>query len=264
MTDEDRTDAMMHASDFRVPTVRLRKLGLTVTPMTAGDTVAWITNARGKRLLLNHNLHSAYIFQRDRDFRDFYHRADRTVIDGMPILVLARRMVVCSIGPEYRIGSTDWIDELDKATVPGRLFVYGATPESNRDAVVTLNKRLGPAGWTVEGIDGYRRHSDIVARLRDLRPTLVIVGLGMPIQEKFLHEHWDELPDAVYATVGGAIDYVAGHNKLAPRWVGRYGVEWLWRLAHDPVRLTRRYLIEPFRLLWCVMRKSRLRSEQER
>ncbi|WP_147105628.1 WecB/TagA/CpsF family glycosyltransferase [Nesterenkonia populi] len=243
-----------------VKTVEVKPLGLTVTPMTAEETVEWVTKHSGKGLLLNHNLHSAYLYQKSQVFRDFYARANRVVIDGAPILWLARRTPLRRIGPTHRIGSTDWIACLDKAPLPGRLFVFGAEEVSNCDAVSTLRQTLSHSGWHVEGRDGYISWAEAVEWLQSGKPTLVLVGLGMPMQEEFLTEAWDELPEAVYATVGGAIDYMAGHNPLAPRWMGRFGVEWLWRLVHDPRRLAHRYLVEPFKLGWSLMRNGRSRS----
>ncbi|MGP6170792.1 WecB/TagA/CpsF family glycosyltransferase [Microbacterium sp. A204] len=232
--------------------------------MTAIETVRWVTGRGGKRLLLNHNLHSAYLYQKEPDFREFYALADRVVIDGAPILWLARRSHGSGLSGAHRIGSTDWIQRLGGAEKPGRLFVYGASEESNRCAVAQLRHQLGGKGWHVEGLNGYASTDEAIDWLRHGRPTLVIVGLGMPLQEEFLGMFWDDLPDAVYATVGGAIDYVAGRSRLAPRWMGRLGVEWLWRLAHDPRRLAHRYLVEPLKLAWALATKKRERSVKER
>lgn len=234
-------------------------LGIAVTPMTALETAVWATEASGKRLLLNHNLHSAYCFQSDEEFRQFYERADRVVIDGAPIKILAR-LRDHRITASHRIGSTDWIAALSETQSSGTLLVYGAAPESNRLAVQNLREQLCPGGWKVEGLDGYTAETEAVQWLRDQSPTLVIVGLGMPLQERFLHRNWDILPDATYATVGGAIDYVAGTNQLAPRWLGDIGLEWAWRLAHAPRRLAHRYLVEPLKLAWLLLAKRARRT----
>jgi N-acetylglucosaminyldiphosphoundecaprenol N-acetyl-beta-D-mannosaminyltransferase len=102
---------------------------------------------------------------------------------------------------------------------------------------------------TVSGVNGYIASSEAVAAIQVFQPDLVLVGLGMPRQEYFLLENLESLPPSTYATVGGAIDYIGGTTTLAPRWLGRVGLEWAWRLAHDPRRLANRYLVEPFALL---------------
>lgn len=239
--------------------VRPLALGIEVTPMTALETVEWIARARGKHLLLNHNLHSAYVFQQDPRFRELYGMASRVVVDGAPILWGAKRSVP-GLNSSHRIGSTDWLDVLDTIET-GRLFMYGAAATANADAVRAMRSNLADTDWEVQGIDGFSDRAAVIGALDAFRPTLVVVGLGMPLQENFLLDEWDRLPDAVYATVGGAIDYVAGYSELAPRWMGRFGVEWVWRLAHAPKRLGHRYLIEPFKLAWSLVRRDRQRTD---
>lgn len=234
-------------------------VGVTVDPMTAIEAAKWASNSTGKRLLLNHNLHSVYLFQKDAAFRAFYARADRTVIDGAPVLALAKRKAR-GLSSSHRIGSTDWIGALSQTSRPGRLLVFGSTEDSNRAAVANLRLQLESSGWFVDGLHGYTRSDRVISWLHQKRPTLVIVGLGMPLQETFLDDHWEQLPDAVYATVGGAIDYVAGEVRLAPRWLGSLGLEWLWRLVHAPKRLAHRYLIEPLLLGWALATRERSRT----
>ena len=91
--------------------------------------------------------------------------------------------------------------------------------------------------------------------------------MGMPRQERWIAENLDRLPDCVILSVGAAFDYEAGVQSAAPRWMGRAGLEWLYRLLHDPQRLFRRYCIEPWSLLpliWTDIRQARLRLQSAR
>jgi N-acetylglucosaminyldiphosphoundecaprenol N-acetyl-beta-D-mannosaminyltransferase len=72
--------------------------------------------------------------------------------------------------------------------------------------------------------------------------------MGMPRQEAWIADNLAALPDCVVFNVGAAFDYEAGAQKAAPRWMGRLGVEWLFRLVSDPRRLFVRYCVEPWRL----------------
>jgi N-acetylglucosaminyldiphosphoundecaprenol N-acetyl-beta-D-mannosaminyltransferase len=221
-----------------------------VSPLTCSEVVEIATNGSGKRLLLHHNLHSSYLHETDANFRRLYQRADRTIVDGAPILWLTSLFTGSRLSAVYRIPSTEWIAALSQVDTPRRLFAFGATAESNRKAVEELRRHL--TTWTVAGVDGYVDDDVAIRRIADFAPDLVIVGLGMPRQEHFLLRNLDRLPDATYATVGGAIDYLAGTRRLAPRWLGPLGVEWLWRLAGEPRRLGYRYLVEPTLLLYRV------------
>lgn len=234
-------------------------LGIEVTPMSATDVVDWVLSRTEKSLLLNHNLHSAYLYVEDERFRSVYELADRIIIDGAPILWLAKLASKHQLSADARIGSTDWIALLKDAecdpSEQRTIAVYGASADANRAAVSALSASLASIGWVIRGLNGFVPPGEAVDWLQQLRPDLVIVGLGMPRQEHFLLDHWEALPAATYATVGGAIDYVGGSNRLSPRWVGRIGLEWLWRLVHEPYRLAHRYLVEPFLLLAAVARQ---------
>lgn len=227
--------------------IKIKSLGISVLPLTGRETAAAAIKAQGKRLLLNHNLHSAYLHEIDGAFRQLYGYADWVVIDGAPILWLAARSAGRSLPTAYRITSTDWLEELPSFDDARRLFLFGASAASNASAIAHLRARLPQ--WTIAGINGYVGQKDAVTLINEFEPDLVLIGLGMPLQEHFLLENLLDLPDATYATVGGAIDYLAENTSLAPRVVGRIGLEWAWRLANEPRRLAYRYFVEPVLLL---------------
>lgn len=245
----DTSEAVAGGNGWNRDAVRIEipPLAISVTPMTAQEVASIVTQTHGKRLLLNHNLHSAYLHETDGDFSRLYKAADWVIVDGAPILWLASRYSRARWSAEYRISSTDWVAALPSAPLPRRLFLFGANATSNENAVARLKQELGD--WIISGIDGYVDEEIAVRRICEFRPDLVLVGLGMPRQEHFLLRNLSLLPDATYATVGGAIDYLAGTTRLAPRWMGRVGVEWLWRLLNEPRRLAHRYIVEPVLLL---------------
>jgi N-acetylglucosaminyldiphosphoundecaprenol N-acetyl-beta-D-mannosaminyltransferase len=90
------------------------------------------------------------------------------------------------------------------------------------------------------------RHADILRQIKAAQPHLLLVALGAPKQEKFIRQnlpHWD-VPVAI--GVGGTLDFLAGVQWRAPLVVQRLGIEWLWRLGTDPLRLLRRYYLNLF------------------
>jgi N-acetylglucosaminyldiphosphoundecaprenol N-acetyl-beta-D-mannosaminyltransferase len=98
--------------------------------------------------------------------------------------------------------------------------------------------------------------------VRAAHPDLVLVAFGAPKQEIWMHLHREALAPAVLVGVGASLDFIAGRVRRAPRWISNAGLEWLWRLAQEPRRLARRYLVEDPRfaaVLWRELRERRHR-----
>ncbi|GGG29262.1 glycosyl transferase [Rhodococcoides trifolii] len=252
---------MTVATEYKVP-----GLDVSVSPMHPSEVIEWIDSRVGQRtLMLNHNLHSAYLFNTEPEFRQTYELADLSLVDGFPILVgvnVSRvAHLAAPLGGRYRTGSCDWIDHLTQSKFVRRVAVIGTDVDSNRRAarrIAALDPRFVVEMWDGFGeLEALRRNG--YRGLHDFRPDLILLGLGMPLQERLIRDDWDLLPEAVIATVGGALDQLSGTQAMAPRYLGRCGMEWLYRLASDPRRLSHRYLVEPFLLGRCL--GSRLRHK---
>jgi N-acetylglucosaminyldiphosphoundecaprenol N-acetyl-beta-D-mannosaminyltransferase len=243
--------------------IHLRHFGAKVDALTAHEVVQEIESLAftGRvAFLTNHNLHSLYLLQKNEQFAEAYKRADITIVDGFPVLLAAKfasRRAGHKLSKSHRVGSLDWLAAIAPSTPIERIAVVGASPASNAKAVTRLSDQLPRVdirGWS--GARWTNAAADTVVReLGEFRPSLVIVGLGMPLQESFLLSRFAELPPAVYATVGGAIDQLSGEQRPAPRWLGAMGIEWLWRLATQPRRLAGRYLVEPILLAGLLLRR---------
>jgi N-acetylglucosaminyldiphosphoundecaprenol N-acetyl-beta-D-mannosaminyltransferase len=232
----------------------VRAGGLRLTPMTAGQVVNEIvlrSLTEDRLLIANHNLHSLYLWQRDAEVRAFYDLAEAVIIDGAPILWLAQNRCG-SLNSDHRVGSTDWLVRLLPVAAEAglRIAFLGGAPGVGQRAADEIAAHHPTLEFHVH--DGYfDRHEGseeneaVLAWLEDVKPDVLMVGMGMPVQEAWIARNYDRLSATVVCTVGGCIDYVAGEQELAPRWMGRVGMEWAYRLARDPGRLWRRYMLEP-------------------
>ena len=241
-------------------------LGVDATPLKVVELVEVLAGfvADGtKRTVVGHNLHSVTLTHSDPGFRSLYEDSDVVLLDGAPVLWLWGR-TGNAVGPvmEYRLGSTDWLPSLGKVSGLKRIAVVGAGSEANALAVEKL--RTIVPGATVAGLPGEGWNDDVEAAavrwLAEQQPQLVLLGLGMPLQESVLQRQLDTFPPAIYCTVGGAIDQLAGIQKLAPRWLGRLGLEWAWRLLLHPRRVAYRVFGEPWVLLWLLARRRLRRT----
>lgn len=246
---------------------RCKLLGVRVTPVQGSD----LLDALSRRLLadtptvvLGHNLHSAYLYHTDQEFRDVYDQAEVVLMDGAPVAV--DRLLSGGKGSYPRLGSTDWLPAFRPHLNGKRVLVVGTDAETNAKFVSWLEAG-GARARGVPGTDWSPQKEEVaLAEVRSFTPEMLIVGLGMGRQEEFIARAVDEA-DArgVIAAVGGAIDQLVGTQRNAPRWMGKFGLEWLWRLATQPRRLAGRYLVEPWKLL-AVRIKPRedIASENER
>lgn len=256
----------MKCSSDSIDPIYLRLLQLEVSPATAreiADVIIDYAGAAKSLWLANHNLHSSYLWSADPDFRDVYREADMYVIDGWPVLMLTRlasRGNGFRINSAHRVGSSDWLEELIARRTPLSVVAIGGTPQSSRKAAAVMK---GSSPWIQwRAFDGYsfEKQDELQGggTLEDaLQPgSIVLVGMGMPLQEKWIASNLPLLEGMVVANVGGCIDYIGGEQSLAPRWMGRLGLEWSYRLARDPRRLAYRYLVEPIKFAALLVRKK--------
>jgi N-acetylglucosaminyldiphosphoundecaprenol N-acetyl-beta-D-mannosaminyltransferase len=96
---------------------------------------------------------------------------------------------------------------------------------------------------------------DVVERIRAARPDIVLVALGAPKQEVWSNARLNLLKPAVLIGVGASLDFIAGTQKRAPRWMSSAGVEWLYRLGQEPRRLAGRYLLRDPEFCWILLRQ---------
>jgi N-acetylglucosaminyldiphosphoundecaprenol N-acetyl-beta-D-mannosaminyltransferase len=251
----------MSLSRQRVPV-----LDVDATPLRVGELVDTLSGfmAEGRtRTILGHNLHSVTLYHSNPAFRELYEDGDVVLLDGAPVVMLWG--IAYRRGPQapgggamaYRLGSTDWLPALGGVEGLARIAVVGAGEEANALALEQL-RRIVPNA-EVAGMPGANWAGGVedraVSWLNEFRPQLVLLGLGMPLQEEVLRRRMEDLPPAVYCTVGGAIEQLAGVQRLAPRWLGRLGLEWAWRLVLHPGRVAYRVFVEPWVLLGLLARR---------
>jgi N-acetylglucosaminyldiphosphoundecaprenol N-acetyl-beta-D-mannosaminyltransferase len=174
----------------------------------------------------------------------FVDSARWTVADGQP-LIWASRLTQQPL-PE-RVTGIDLIDQLCARAARENIGVYflGASDKIVRATVDVLCARY--PGLDVRGYaDGYFRPDEAPARARAVAASgaeLLFVAMGVPRQEYFIEEQWERLGARVVIGVGGSFDVTAGLRKRAPAFIQRAGLEWAYRVAQEPRRLFKRYLV---------------------
>ena len=112
--------------------------------------------------------------------------------------------------------------------------------------------------------EGFERDPDEITTILDdieaARPDILLVGLGMPKQEVWVHRNRTGIQANVALCIGASIDFLAEHKKQAPVWMRRAGFEWLHRVATEPRRLARRYAHDAVMFPRIVYRAYRVRN----
>lgn len=206
-------------------------------------------------IVANHNLHSLYLIRRTPGMRRLYDAADLIELDSTPLIHFAR-LLGHPAGPQHRCTYLDWRDQFwSLADRKGwRVLYVGGADGVAEEAARRLSVRY--PGAVVKGLSGYfdatpgsAGNAATLAEAQGFAPDVLLVGMGMPRQEQWIADNLAALPTVPILPVGAAFDYEAGVQKAAPRWMGRLGVEWLFRLVADPKRLFARYCIEPWFLI---------------
>jgi N-acetylglucosaminyldiphosphoundecaprenol N-acetyl-beta-D-mannosaminyltransferase len=234
-------------------------LGVTLQPKSREELNALVEQGireGHKWIIANHNLHSVYLFNRHAKLREFYSTVHSAHIDGMPLVALGR-LYGYALRRNQRVTLVDWIYPLMElaASSGWKVFHVGSSKLSSERGAARLRK-LYPSlqlevnqGYFDERYDSAENEA-LVQRINAYAPDLLMVGMGMPRQEFWVHDNFARLKaHVILSSSGAAFDYVAGIVPTPPRWSGRLGLEWAFRFADDPLRLFTRYLMEPWYIL---------------
>jgi N-acetylglucosaminyldiphosphoundecaprenol N-acetyl-beta-D-mannosaminyltransferase len=210
--------------------------------------------------VLSGNVHSFNLAYGQRWLRDFFNEAEIVRLDGVGVRVGAR---ILGHRTPSRMTWADFAWSLAGfAAMQGySLFLLGARPGIAQSAGATLTARfpnlqvVGTHHGYFDKTPGSPENEAVIAQINAVKPNILIVGFGMPLQERWLMENWDRIEANVALTGGAVFDYVSGELRRAPRWMTDHGLEWLGRLIIEPRRLWKRYLIGNPLFLWRVLKQ---------
>jgi N-acetylglucosaminyldiphosphoundecaprenol N-acetyl-beta-D-mannosaminyltransferase len=217
-----------------------------IDPAQAVQRIASWAAERQSRVVCLCNAHSLVTAQRDPAFGQVLAQADLAAPDGAPVAWILRRL---GARGQRRVSGPDlMLDYCEHAAQTGEaIYLYGGQPDTLAALQTRLLQRwptLRIAGAHAPPFREATAHEDAAdtARINASGARTVWVGLGCPKQEAWMHAHRGRV-QAVMLGVGAAFDFHAGVLHRAPRWMREHGLEWLHRLASEPRRLGRRYLV---------------------
>lgn len=190
------------------------------------------------------NAHTAEIAFKDAAYAQVL-AACLVVNDGVGVEIGARLMT--GRGFPENLNGTDFLPRLFAALPrPTRVFLLGAKPGVAAEAAARFAAQY-PHYIDAGARDGYFPAHEAPAIAEAVRATgadIALIALGNPAQERFMVAHLEAMGARAAFGVGALLDFTAGRVRRAPEWVRTLRAEWLYRLAQEPRRLARRYLIE--------------------
>lgn len=180
------------------------------------------------------------------ELRETLRAADLVYCDGYGVRLAARLMQLDS---PHRMTGADWIWDLAELCEQRGLSLYllGSEPDIARQAADRLRSRhpdLRIAGTHHGYFDPDSPHGErVLEDIEQSRPDIVLVGMGSPKQELWVEHVAQRVSTSVLWTVGALFDYVSGLVPRAPSWMADNGWEWVFRLAVEPRRMWKRYLL---------------------
>jgi N-acetylglucosaminyldiphosphoundecaprenol N-acetyl-beta-D-mannosaminyltransferase len=250
---------------------QLTVLGVTIADVAMSEAVEIVHSMLRRRdsrarSVYFVNAHSLNVAAADRAYRDVLNAGDIVFGDGTGVRWAAR---LRGVRLRDNVNGTDLVPALLAATAGFgyRYFLLGADEESI-DRAADHAAAAFP-GWTLTGRHhGYLTNPDLdaeaVDRINRARPDLLLVGMGNPLQERWIEAHRSQLAVPVCLGVGGLFQYWAGTLRRAPRWLRGRGFEWLGILAQQPSKARRYLLGNPLFLARALYEAGILRRRQRR
>ena len=234
-------------------------LGVRIDDVTFEETIATIQNyiqTGGFHQIVTVNPEFVMAAQTNEEFRDTINHSDLSLPDGIGIWWASRRM---GTPVRQRVPGVDLVWRLAQLAHESgcRIFLLGAMPGVAERAAGKMTRAFPCAQFvgTFSGSPHSDQAEDILARVHAARPHILLVAFGAPTQDLWIARYAGQLAVPVCVGVGGSFDYIAGEQPMAPPFLRKVGLEWMFRLLTQPWRW-RRMLALP-RFAWQVLWSKR-------
>lgn len=240
---------------------RIRFMNTEIDNLTMNEVLDQIEDLIQKRInayVVTPNVDHIIQLERGGKIVDAYDHANLIVCDGKPLVWISKWY---GTPIKEKISGSDLFPKLcERAAKKGyTMYFLGAAEGVAAKAAEKLCKKF--PGLQVVGTFspayGFEKDpkqmEEIIKKVRDAHPDILIVGLGAPKQEIFMYENRQKLGVPISLGLGASLDFEAGNIKRAPRWMADSGLEWLFRITQDPKRLAKRYLVDDikiFKIAW--------------
>ena len=180
---------------------------------------------------------------KDREYLEILHKGDYILPDGIGVLLACKMM---NIGLRENLNGTDMLPFICQMAVENdySIYLFGAKPgvaALMRDKLIETYPGLRIVGERNGYFSEDSTEKEMIDEINELKPDILLVALGVPMQEKWIDKHCNELSCKLMIGVGGLFDFYSGRIKRAPLWLREMGLEWVFRLIMEPKNKFKRY-----------------------
>lgn len=225
-------------------------LGVPFDVVTMEEAVAQakaLLESEGQHFICTPNPEIVMEAQKDAELMGILHNADLVVPDGVGVVWASK---YSRYRLTERVAGYDLTQRLmrELADTEATFYFFGGAPGVSAAAARKMKKQY-PALKIVGGHNGYfdeKEEKRIIQNIKSLSPSILLVGLGAPKQEKWIYDNLRLTGAKLAIGVGGSFDVMAGNVKRAPKLFQRLGLEWFYRLITQPTRWKRMLRLPKF------------------
>lgn len=240
---------------------RMRFMNSYIDNVTKEEAIAHIEeciNTRKIGHIITPNVDQVIRIESDKYFKEIYENAELLLADGTPLVWISRWY---KKPIKEKICGSDLVPDLCKLAAQKGYLIFLLGSAEGVAAKAAENLKKNNPGLRVAGVYsppyGFEKDKNEIDKINKMlfnsKADMLFVGMGVPKQDIFIYENMNKYQIPMSFSIGATIDFEAGIQKRAPKWVNHIGMEWLYRLVHDPKRMFKRYIIDDmkiFKLAW--------------
>ena len=241
---------------------RMRFMNSYIDNVTKEEAIAHIEeciNTRKIAHIITPNVDQVIRIESDKYFKEIYENAELLLADGTPLVWISRWY---KKPIKEKICGSDLVPDLCKLAAQKGYLIFLLGSAEGVAAKAAENLKKNNPGLRVAGVYsppyGFEKDKNEIDKINKMlfnsKADMLFVGMGVPKQDIFIYENMNKYQIPMSFSIGATIDFEAGIQKRAPKWVNHIGMEWLYRLAHDPKRMFKRYIIDDMKIFKLALR----------
>lgn len=207
------------------------------------------------------NAHCFNVAQKNKIYLKCINNADIVLNDGVGIEIASK---LFKVNFEENMNGTDFTPKLLKLCEQHNfsVFLLGGKPGVSETAAKEIKKDFPKLSIVGEMHGYFEKSNDVIKTINIAKPDVLIVGLGVPLQEEWISKNFEKIDALLFTGVGAFIDFASKKISRAPKFIRKVKLEWVYRLLKEPKRLWKRYIIGNLLFFYYLFKLSLFNLEQ--